>query len=456
MEYIIKPKKVRVKDVYDVAVIGGGPAGIGAAIASARKGAKTVLIEKRGFLGGNITACYVETCNHFLHRANFDVGGIYAEIEDKYRQKFGNSDDIRPNSPHRFSSEYLKIFLDAFMRNEGIALKLHSFVNDIIMEDDIIQCVIIQSKKGPVAIKAAQFVDATGDGDVAYSAKVPFAQGRDRDGRCQPGTLNFRITGADSKLLSEGHDHLAEIIKKFREDYRAGKTGLRCHRQDIPFGRLTPAGQISYVNYPCAYGIDPTDIDDLTRGEIECREYILEMYHYMKNNFEGMENIELASIAPEIGFRDSRRIKGEYVLTEEDIETSKQFDDAILEYPRFYDMLTPDEKLLTHGDGSWEGRGYEGHIYVPVEEGRTYSIPYRCLIPIGVKNLLVSGRCISANHVAESSVRAISACMLTGQVAGTAAAMCSKENLMPRDIDIRKLQKTLKQDKVRLPKYLKV
>ena len=107
----------------------------------------------------------------------------------------------------------------------------------------------------------------------------------------------------------------------------------------------------------------------------------------MKKNFEGMQNIELASIAPEIGFRDSRRIKGEYELTEEDIETGKQFEDAILEYPRFYDMLTPDEKMLTKGDGSLEGRGYQGHIYVPIENGRTYSIPYRCLI------LLVSKTC---------------------------------------------------------------
>ncbi len=456
MEYVIKEKKVQVKETYDVAVIGGGPAGIGAAVAAARNGAKTVLIEKRAFFGGNITACYVETCNWFLHNTNFEASGIYKEIEEKYREQFGNSHDIRPNSPHRFSSEYLKIFLDTFMKKEGIALKLHAFVNDVVMEDGEIQCIIIQSKQGPVAIKAAQYIDATGDGDVAFSAGVPFSQGRDTDGRCQPGTVNFRVVGVDSKLLTDGGDRLRDIMRRFREDYRAGKTGLRCYRQDIPFGRLTPAGQISYVNYPCAYGIDPTNVDDLTRGEIECREYILEMYHYMKENFEGMQNLELASIAPEIGFRDSRRIKGEYELTEEDIETNRQFEDAVVEYPRVYDMLTPDEKLLTAGNGELEGRGYNGHILVHPEGDRAYSIPYRCLVPVGIKNLLVSGRCISTTHVAESSVRAISACMLTGQAAGTAAAICARENIFTRDIDIRKLQKKLKEDGVKLPDYLNI
>jgi len=454
MEYLIKAKKVEAREEYDVAVIGGGPAGIGAAVSAARNGARTVLIEKRGFLGGNITASYVETCNHFFHHTNLKISGLYAEIEEEYKKQFGRSDDIREDSPHRFSSEYLKIFLDAFMKKENVAVKLHAFVNDVIMEDGIIKCVIIQSKKGPIAIKAAQFIDASGDGDVAFSAGVPFKQGRDTDGRCQPGTLNFRVAGADSKLLSDGRDRLKDIMKKFHEDYRAGKTGLRCYRQDIPFGRLTPGGQISYVNYPCAYGIDPTDVDDLTRGEMECREYILEMLQYMRKSFEGMQNIELASIAPEIGFRDSRRIKGEYELTEDDIEANREFDDAIAVYPRIYDMLTPDEKLLTKGNGEMEGRGYNGHIYVPVINDRTFNIPYRCLVPIGVDNLLVSGRCISTNHVAESSIRAISACMLTGQAAGAAAAISVKENIMPRNINIRKLQRALKEGGVELPSYL--
>lgn len=453
MEYVIQPKVVQVKESYDVAVIGGGPAGVSAAIAAARTGAATVLIEKRAFLGGNVTASYVETCNWYIGKEDFEISGIYAELEQKYREQFGSSDDIRQNAPHRFSSEYLKIFLDETMQKEGVTLKLHAFVNDVIKEKNEIKCVIIQSKNGPVAIEAKRFIDATGDGDVAYSAGASYKQGRDLDGRCQPGTVNFRLSGVDSKLLSQDYDHLKDISKKFHEDYRAGKTGLKCYRQDLPFGRMTPGGQITYVNYSCSYGIDPTDIDDLTKGEVECRSYILDMVRYMKENYEGMENIELSSIAPEIGFRDSRRIDGLYELTEDDIEQDCKFDDVIAVYPRFYDMLTPDEQKLQAGDGGIEGKGYDGHILVMIEKGRHFGIPYRCLLPVGLDNLLTSGRCISANHVAESSIRGIYACALTGQAAGTAAALSVKQGILPKELDVKLLQETLKANGMDLLSY---
>lgn len=449
MKYTIKAKEVNVRKEVDILVVGGGPAGIGAAVAAARSGKSVMLLEKRGFLGGNITGSYVETCNHFLYGTDFKANGIYAEIEEKYRAKFGNSHDIREWAPHRFSSEYLKVFLDEFLINEGVEISFHSFVNDVIVEGDKIQCVIIQSKKGPIAVKARVIIDCTGDGDVAFSAGIPFEQGRDRDGLCQPGTLNFRIVGADVEALTKDGDGLRRIGQKFHEDYRAGKTGLTCKRQDLPFGRLTPAGQVSYINYPCEYKIDPTDIDGLTQGEINCRQYIMEFYEYAKKNFKEFENIEIASIAPEIGFRDSRRIKGLYRLTKEDIEAQKVFDDAIAVYPRIYDMLAPDGYM--DGDGKMEGEGYKGHIYEPITDSRTYTIPYRSLLPVGIDNLLVAGRCISADHVAESSIRAISACMLTGQAAGAAAGISCKENTSPKNIDVKSLQTILKEQGVELP-----
>ena len=273
MTVTIKPKELQVSREVDVLVVGGGPAGIGAAVSAARTGASTALLEKRGFLGGNITACYVENCNWFLAGTKFSTHGLYAEIEDAYRLEYGRSHDIRGDKL-RFSSDYLRIYLDELMEKEGVTVLFHSFVNDVVLEDEHIQAVIIQTKQGPMAVAAGVVIDATGDGDVAAAAGVPFKQGRDKDGFCQPGTLNFRVAGVDARYLSDRGDKLKEISRKFEQDYLSGRTGLACKRKDLPFGRLTRAGMISYINYPCSYMIDPTSNVDLSIGEVECRKYI--------------------------------------------------------------------------------------------------------------------------------------------------------------------------------------
>ncbi|MDP4088781.1 MAG: FAD-dependent oxidoreductase [Bacillota bacterium] len=448
MQVTLKERILDIAESVDVLVVGGGPAGIGAAISAARNGSTTMLLEKRGFLGGNITASYVETCNYFFKGTPFHAEGIYAEIEEKYHAKYG-SDDIRQDAPPRFSSEYLKVFLDDFVKAAGVKLKLHSFVNQVVVENNEIQAVIIQTKKGPVAIGTKIVIDTTGDADVAFSAGVPFEQGRERDGLCQPGTVSFRVAGADVKKLTQNGDLLKVHGRTFHEDYRAGKTNLTCKRQDLPFGRVTAGGQISYINYSCEYEIDPTDVDDLTRGEVKCRQYIMEFYQYMKEHFEGLENIEITSIAPEIGFRDSRRIIGEYHLTIEDMEANRQFDDVIAVYPRFYDMLAPDANM--DGDGSVEGKGYKGHIFVPVEGNRSFQIPYKTMLPVNINNMLVAGRCLSADHVAQSGVRAISLCMMTGEAAGAAAALANSKGISPKQIDVKELQKVLRTQNIYLP-----
>ena len=443
MTITIKPKEVEITEQVQVLVVGGGPAGLGAAVSAARMGAHVLLLEKRGFLGGNITAAYVETCNWFLHGTRFSAYGLYPEIEAAYRAEWGRSHDIRENSPHRFSSEYLRIFLDELVQREQIKVLLHSFVNDVVVEDGHIRAVIIQTKNGPEAVAADVVIDATGDGDVAVAAGVPYKKGRDKDGYCQPGTLNFRIAGVDAQYLAANGDKLKEIGKQFEKEYLAGRTGLDCKRKDLPFGRLTNAGILSYINYPCSYMIDPTSSADLTRGEIECRRYIKQFYEYMRKNFRGFDRIEIASIAPEIGFRDSRRIEGKYTLTHDDIENGVVFDDTVCVFPRMYDMLSPDGFM--GGDGSLSGMGNKGHIFVHIkeEDARSFGVPYRCLLPVKTNNLLVAGRCISTTHVAESSVRAIYACMLTGQAAGTAAALASRSSLVPEQVDIVRLRSEL-------------
>jgi ribulose 1,5-bisphosphate synthetase/thiazole synthase len=435
----------------DVLVVGGGPAGIGAAVAAAYDGCQVLLLEKNGFLGGNITKSYVETCNYFMKGTSFQANGVYAKMEAKYRQQYGSSHDIRPDSPHRFSSEYLKIFLDKFLIENQVTVWFHSFVNEVVLDGDAITAAVIQTKQGPQAVAAKVIVDCTGDGDVAFAAGVSFEQGRERDQLCQPGTVNFRIAGVNAALfLENGQDKLKEIGTNFRLAYRQGKTGLRCKRQDLPFGRLTPGGQITYINYPCAYGIDPTDIKGLTQGEMECREYISEMITYLREQVPGMEGVELASIATEIGFRDSRRIIGHYHLTIEDMKSSRHFSDCIAVFPQFYDMLSPDAKM--NGDGSLAGSGYDGHIFVPIQDESIFEIPYRSLIPEKITNLLVAGRCISCDHVAQSGVRAISLCMQTGEAAGSAAALATQAAVPVAQVEIAALQERLKKQGVPLTK----
>ena len=446
----VASKEVRVICEVDVLVVGGGPAGIGAAISASYDGSKVLLLEKGGFLGGNITKSYVEGCNYFLANTNFELGGVWAKMESAYKAIYGRGHDLRPGTTFRYSSEYLKIFLDNFMKEHHVEVLFHSFVNDVVLKDGAIKAVVIQTKQGPLAVAAKTVVDCSGDADVAFAAGVEFEQGRKTDGLCQPGTLSFRVAGVDApSLLAEGNDVLNEVGRIYKENYRAGVTGLNCKRQDLPFGRLTSGGQVSYLNYPCAYGIDATDITSISQAEQECRGYIHEMLNYARKNMYGFEKVELSNIATEVSFRDSRRIKGKYQLTITDLTTARIFDDCIAVYPQFFDMLSPDAYM--DGDGTVEGQGYEGHIYSLPKDNTLFQIPYRSLVPEGVDNLLVAGRSISAEHVAQSGIRAISCCMATGEAAGAAASLASKDDLATKNVDIVKLQTRLKEQGVRLP-----
>ena len=302
--------------------------------------------------------------------------------------------------------------------------------------------VIIQTKQGPQAIKCGIVVDSTGDGDVAYHAGVPYEQGRPKDGKNMGGTTNFRVNGANVEEILKSPNNLNDISEAYRQAYKTGSFEMPTTRQYPPMGRLTKGGVISYINYADAYNVNPLDVDSITRAEIQARKAVKSMFYYLKRNFAALKDIELCSIAPEMGFRDSRRIKGLYRLTWEDIEDARHFEDSIAVFPRFYDYVAPEGDWS--GDGRWErGMKNPNWIFERFDDKRTFEIPYRCLVPVKVRNLLVSGRCISADYIAESSLRAILACMLTGQAAGTAAAICMKEKCTPAKVKIGRLQQKL-------------
>lgn len=440
MQRVFSYKKdfLPVRAETEVLVVGGGPAGIGAAIQAARNGAQVMIVERHGFLGGNITACYVETCNHFLFNYPDKVGGLYKEIEEKYKSRFGRSDDIRKDFPaFRFSSEYLKVFLDDFFEENGVKILYHTFAVDVIKKDDNIEGVVIASKSGLEVILARIIIDSTGDADIAAYAGVDFLKGRDLDGLCQPGTLNFRLCGVDvEKVIERGAQYYSDILRKVQADE---SFKLSCPRKSAPMGRITSSGMVSYINFSDVYKIDPTNVEDITKGEIIARRQIMEFIEFIRKYWDGFENCVLVSFAPIIGFRDSRRIVGEYTLTSKDIENGNYFSDEVVRYPRFYDMLS-----LT---GKWDG---SDSLYIEVQPDREFSIPYRCLVPKVVENLLVAGRCISTEHTAESSIRAISACMATGEATGTAAALSIKHNYQPREVSIEELKENLLKQGTRL------
>ncbi|MBP7402661.1 MAG: FAD-dependent oxidoreductase [Clostridia bacterium] len=421
----------------DVLVVGGGPAGIGAAIAAARGGMRVTLLEKRGFLGGNVTDSHVGIANHYMRRIPFVSSGLYAEMERGFHAAYGRAHFV--GETERLHNEYMKLFLDDFVLDEGVELLFHTFVGDVVMRGDRIDAVVAYTKKGPVAYRASIVIDATGDGDVAAFAGVPFRQGRDSDGLCQPGTLMFTVAGVDVEWFRRQEDDIRSlrgVLTRLRDE---GRYNLMHNR--IPFiGGLTEAGLAMEMNYSETYGCDPTDSASLTRANLLARRQIAEFIEFLRLNVHGMENIELASISSEIGFRDSRRICGRYELTLDDMENNRRFEDSVFLFPRFYDLHAL--------DGDWTqpdviAKDSASMHYTP-KPGEVFSVPYRCLVPERTDNLLVAGRCMSADHEAESAIRQVYACMQGGQAAGTAAGIAVRAGTAPGDVDIAELQARLR------------
>lgn len=434
----IPARKAALREEVDVLVVGGGPAGIGAAIAAAREGLRVTLLEKRGFLGGNVTDSHVGIANHYMRHVPFCSSGIYAEMERGFYADYGRSHFV--SETERLHNEYMKLFLDGFVLEEGIDLLLHAFVGDVVMAGDRIDAVAVYTKKGPIAYRAAIVVDATGDGDVAAFAGVPFKQGRESDGLCQPGTLMFSVAGVDMDYFSRQEHNIWSIRDQLSRLRDEGRYSLMHNR--LPFlGGLTDAGLAMEMNYTETYGADSTDSDSLTRANVTARLQISEFIDYLRKNVHGMERIELASIASEIGFRDSRRIQGRYELTLDDIENDRRFDDSIFLFPRFYDLHAL--------DGDWTQPSViaknSASMHQSPRPGQVFSVPYRCIVPEKVNNLLVAGRCMCTDHEAESAIRHVYACMQGGQAAGVAAGIALRDSTAPAKVDVGKLQGRLRE-----------
>jgi hypothetical protein len=324
-----------------------------------------------------------------------------------------------------FHEESLKIILDKITREAGINVLFHSFLCGVDRDNDMIKSVTVATKTGNLSFSARTFIDASGDGDLAALAGCSFTLGRESDHLCQPMTLCFRVGNVDVARFKADKARLNLIWKEAQE---AGK--IQNPRENILVFEY-PAKNVLHFNSTRVIKLNPTDPFDLSRAEAQAREQTAELFSFLKANAAGFEEADMLSSAPEIGVRESRMVQGLHTLTEEELKSCIHFSDSIAAGNYDIDIHSPD------------GGGTSHYYFAP---GEYYTIPYRCLLPRGTKNLLVAGRCISATHEAQASIRIMPICTCLGEAAGTAAAAAKAAGVCVRDADVSKLQSMLRKN----------
>ena len=424
-----KERDVPIIEKVEVLVVGGGPAGICAAVAAARNGAKTLLIEHFGFLGG-MAATGLPLHAFKLSNGSQIIKGIGQEIVDRL-EKIGGTPGHKPGSivsPSMRTStapvdpEAFKRIAVEILEDSSVELLLYTLAVDCIVENSKVKGVIIESKSGRQAIVSDIVVDCSGDGDIAARCGAPFKKGRDKDGLTQPPSLMFVLANVDTEESDKiPRSEVRQLAKKAHE-----------------LGELPPSvdqlwfftiqNGIVSVNGTRVNRVDGTEVKDLTRAELESRKQIPQVIDFLKKYIPGFKSAILVGTGPIIGIRETRRIQGDYILNADDIFEARQFEDQIAKSGYEFDIHNP------------EGAGVT--IRYVKNEG-AYGIPFRCLLPKKIENLLVAGRCISTTYEAHSSIRVMGPCMAMGQAAGTAAALAVNKKITPRQLDVQELRRTL-------------
>jgi hypothetical protein len=435
------------EDRWDVIVAGGGPAGCAAAAAAARDGARTLLIESTGSLGGMGTSGLVTCWAPFSDKqGNLLYGGLAKHL-------FCATKKAMPHIPEdqldwvAFNPEHLKLLYDRTMKEHGASVLFHTLVVDVQTDaDGRIRAIIAAGKGGWKAFSAGVYIDATGDGDLAARAGAPFQQGDEASGELQPASLCFLMAGVNTDVL------------------RAGP-GLGPGNPDSPVYHLVDSDHYPNIRDPhCASGVlapglvtfnaghvwevDGTDPESVSRGMMVGREIARQFLDGLRETYpEAFGEAVLAATAPSMGIRETRRIKGRYTLCLEDYMARRKFDDDIAQTNYWIDIHTSKEEIQTSRNGNTNvTERYES--YGP---GESLGIPYRCLVPEKCENLLVAGRCISCDRPVQGSIRVQPVCLVTGEAAGTAAAICARESIGPAAVDPDDLRTRLIQTGARLP-----
>jgi len=414
----------------EVVVLGSGSAGSTAAIAAARAGADTLLVERYGFLGG--TSTMVLDTFYGFYTPGSDAARVVAGIPWEIVERLYAYDMVleRPSSygagqAVTYDPTTLKVVWEQTVLGAGARLLLHTFCVDVLMAEGRITGLVVASKKGLGLITGRVFVDASGDADLVWRGGAPFEAAGTDGQTAQSLTTTFRLGNVDhERAKTMKRDELVSRMKaaNLSGEYRLPREEGSVHRTPLAGVVATNMTRVAYV--------DGTDPAELTKAEVEGRKQTLEYTRFLREQIPGYENAYLMNFSTQIGIRETRRIWGEYRLTRDDVLNARKFDDAVAQCGA---------PIEDHGAGNstrWE--------YVP--DGGTYDIPYRALLPQNVGNLLVAGRCLSADHDAHASVRSMGQCMAMGQAAGTAAALVARGNTTPRQLDIITLQDRLRAD----------
>ena len=392
MKTIIEPcRELPVVREVDVVVCGGGPAGTAAAIAAARNGVKTLLIERYGYLGGMVTGSYVTYYMGFGNGKEQVISGIAQETIDRLREVDGLTREQDESGDCYGDAEIIKCISVMMLEDAGAEMLLHTWVTAAIVEDGVCKGVIVENKSGRQAIMAKIVIDATADADICLSAGVE-TKLDDHDI-----TLCCYMDKIDSGALKRFQmEHTGEY-RKLIDDFEASK--------EKP---------VSEKNRSAVNVWDLTDIEN------ESRKNLLKKFIFLKKNIPGHENLQIKITSPQLGVRESRKIVGEYTITEEDLLANCRFPDTI-------------------GRCGAYMKKYENYD----TPGLSYDIPYRVLVPEKIDGLLAAGRCISATHGAINTLRLVVPCILTGEAAGVAAALAVKQDVPPRKVNIGQFQQQL-------------
>jgi ribulose 1,5-bisphosphate synthetase/thiazole synthase len=471
----------------DVLVVGGGTAGFAAAIAAARGGAKVLVIEQHDYLGGTASGGMVNMIRSMRHMrgasdpddkklkiADYESSFVDQQLVYSIAQEFvdrmleaDSAWGFKGQAATRqfFDPEMAKTIMEQMVMESGAEIWYYAQTTDVLKRDNSVQGVVVENLQERIEIEAKVTIDATGDGDVSVGAGASFELGTPDAGTCQPLTIYFSIGNIDFDRVLQymrdnkeelGTEYVDKILRlhaegkpltllpfkaKIQEAIENGDYPMPYNLEKINLKTLTymlrpqiKNGKIRYdlvsANLDMAYNVDATDRMQLTKATIAMRNIAVRMAAFYRKYIPGFEDAYLIYTAQMVGIRDTRRIIGDYILTYDDVVSGRKFDDGIGRYGSVVDVHDKDG-------------GKKGILLSEVSGDGWFHIPYRTMLPKGIENLLVVGRCISADHVALGCTRSQACCILTGQAAGTAAAMAAKGDFTPRDIDIEQLQKAL-------------